>query len=163
MHKQFEAAQAAIDRTDRLAQDVARQMIPYVDIPTEKYLLFRYNQNVISSIEALARTLRNATASPALIAHWTFDSASGPTVQFTGDVNGSIATFDGTLTSAARIDTDGGALIGAGAYLGADDEANDSGITLAGATIGSDGRTAARKGRGSSSGATPDISQVMRE
>lgn len=141
MYKQFEAAQTAIDRADRLAQEVARQMIPYVHIPTEKYLLFRFNQNVISSIEALARTLRNAKAPPALIAHWTFDSANGSTVQFTGDVNGSIVTFDGALTGTAKIDTDGRALIGGGAYLGADDPDNDSGITLAGTTMGSDGRT----------------------
>jgi len=139
--KQSEAAQAAINRADHLAQEVARQMIPYADIPTEKYLLFRFNQNVISSIEALARTLRNATAPPALIAHWTFDSAHGSTVPFTGDVNGSIVTFDGTLTGTAKIDTDGGAVIGAGAYLGADDADNDSGITLAGAAVGSDERT----------------------
>ncbi len=141
MLKQVESAQAAIDRADRLAREVARQMIPYVDIPTEKYLLFRFNQNVIGSIQALAWMLRNATAPPAIIAHWTFDSASGSTVQFTGDVRGSIVTFEGTLTGAAKIDTDGGALIGAGAYLGADDTNNESGITLAGATVGSDKRT----------------------
>jgi hypothetical protein len=116
-------------------------MIPYADIPTEKYLLFRFNQNVISSIEARARTLRNATAPPAIIAHWTFDSASGSTVPLTGDVNGSAVTFDAALTGTAKIDTGGGALIGAGAYLGADDPDNDSGITLPGAAVGSDGST----------------------
>jgi len=139
--KQFEAAQTAINRADRLAEDVARQMIPYAGIPTEKYLLFRFNQNVISSIEALARTLRNATAPPALIAHWTFDAANGSTVPFTSDVDGSIVAFDGTLTGTAKIDTRGRALIGAGAYLGAEAPDNDSGITLTGDTVGNDGRT----------------------
>jgi len=139
--QRFAAAQAAIQRADRLAQDVARQMVPYADIPTEKYLLFRFNQNVVGSIESLARTLRNATAPPALVAHWTFDSARGPTVSLTGDVDGSVVTFDGTLTGTAKIDTDGGALIGAGAYLGTDDPDNNSGIVLAGDTLGSDGRT----------------------
>jgi len=140
-HKQFEAAQAAINRADRLAREVALQMIDHVDIPTEKYLLFRYNQNVISSIEALARMLRNATAPSALIAHWTFDSASGSTVPFIGDVDGSTVAFDGTLTGTGKIDTDGDALIGTGAYLGADDTDNDSGITLVGGAVGSDART----------------------
>jgi hypothetical protein len=138
--QRFEAAQAAIQRADRLAREVARQMIPYAEIPTEKYLLFRFNQNVVSSIESLDRTLRNATAPPALIAHWTFDSARGSTVPLTGDVEGSAVTFDGTLTGTAKIDTDG-ALIGAGAFLGADDPDNGSGIRLAGGTLGSDSRT----------------------
>ena len=60
--RQLEQAQAAIDRTDHLAREVAQQMIPYANnIPTEKYLLFRYNQNVIRWIEnareEIAKTL----------------------------------------------------------------------------------------------------------
>ena len=49
--KHLGQCQAALDRADRLARDAARQMIPYAHIPTEKYLLFRYNQNVIGKIE----------------------------------------------------------------------------------------------------------------
>jgi hypothetical protein len=136
----LEPACEAINRADRLARDVARQMVPFAGIPTEKYQLFRFNQNVISSIEGMARTLRNTTAPPALIAHWTFDSASGPVVPFSGDVDGSLVAFEGTLTGAGKIDTDG-ALIGGGAYLGAAAPGNDSGIALAGSVVGSDGRT----------------------
>ena len=141
MLKRFEPARAAVNRADCRAREVARQMMAYADIPTEKYLLFRFNQNVIASIEGLARMLRNAMALPALIAHWTFDSADGSTVPFTGDVDGSIVTFEGTLTRTGKIDTNGGALIGSGAYLGANDPDNNSGISLAGTTVGSDGRT----------------------
>ncbi|MFV1968619.1 MAG: hypothetical protein ACC628_24625, partial [Pirellulaceae bacterium] len=49
--KHLGEAQAAIDRADRLAREVARQMIPFTDIPTEKYLLFRFNQIVIAWTE----------------------------------------------------------------------------------------------------------------
>ena len=58
-------AQAAMDRADRLAREVARQMIPFAHIPTEKYLLFRFNQNVISWAEKsraeLARVIKALT------------------------------------------------------------------------------------------------------
>ncbi|PKO23894.1 MAG: hypothetical protein CVU38_01735 [Chloroflexi bacterium HGW-Chloroflexi-1] len=61
--KELEQAQAAADRADRLAHAVARQMIPFAHIPTEKYLLFRFNQNVISWTEKaraeLARVIMN--------------------------------------------------------------------------------------------------------
>ncbi len=49
--KYLDEAHAAIDRADRLAQEVARQMIPFAGIPTEKYQLFRFNQNVIAWTE----------------------------------------------------------------------------------------------------------------
>ncbi|MBN1346698.1 MAG: hypothetical protein JXQ73_28665 [Phycisphaerae bacterium] len=45
-------SKAALDRADRLAAQAAREMIAYRAIPTERYLLFRFNQNVIGSIEA---------------------------------------------------------------------------------------------------------------
>ena len=57
---QFKQAQAAIDRTDRLARQVARQMIPYANIPTEKYLLFRHNQQVIGWTERARAELAKA-------------------------------------------------------------------------------------------------------
>jgi hypothetical protein len=49
--KQLGQCKAALDRADGLARQAAQQMIPFCNIPTEKYLLFRYNQNVIRSIE----------------------------------------------------------------------------------------------------------------
>ena len=61
--KQLKQAQAAIDRMDHLAREVARQMIPYANIPTEKYLLFRYNQNVISWTEKAREELAKVLAS----------------------------------------------------------------------------------------------------
>jgi tetratricopeptide (TPR) repeat protein len=50
--RQVEQCRMALDRTNRLAGDVARQMTAYADIPTERYLLFRYNQNVLASLES---------------------------------------------------------------------------------------------------------------
>ena len=40
-----------LDRVDRSAREIAGQMIAYGDDPTEKYLLLRFNRNVIASIE----------------------------------------------------------------------------------------------------------------
>jgi hypothetical protein len=44
-------AHNAMNRADQLARKIARQMIPFADIPTEKYLLFRFNQNVVGWTE----------------------------------------------------------------------------------------------------------------
>ncbi|MBM3888108.1 MAG: hypothetical protein FJ388_03175 [Verrucomicrobia bacterium] len=63
MLKQLDAAQTAIDRADRLAREVARQMIPFASIPTEKYLLFRFNQNVIGWTEKGRAELAKVLAS----------------------------------------------------------------------------------------------------
>jgi uncharacterized sulfatase len=61
--KHLEQSQTAADRADRLAREVARQMIPFASIPTEKYLLFRFNQNVIGWTEAGRAALAKALAS----------------------------------------------------------------------------------------------------
>ena len=57
LRKQLGQCQAALDRADQLAREAAQQMIAYADVPTEKYLLFRYNQNVIRSIERCRKYL----------------------------------------------------------------------------------------------------------
>jgi hypothetical protein len=49
--KQLSLCRVVLERADRLARDAAQQMTSYCHVPTEKYLLFRYNQNVIQSIE----------------------------------------------------------------------------------------------------------------
>jgi len=51
-----------MDRADRLARAAAGQMIAYADIPTEKYMLLRYNQNVIDSIEKSRKYLADVRA-----------------------------------------------------------------------------------------------------
>jgi hypothetical protein len=43
--------QADLDSADRLAREVAGQLVAYAAVPEEKYLLLRYNRNVIASIE----------------------------------------------------------------------------------------------------------------
>ena len=48
----LERCRAALDRAERGARAVAGQMIAYADDKTERHLLFRFNQNVIASIEA---------------------------------------------------------------------------------------------------------------
>jgi hypothetical protein len=60
--KQLSQCKAALDRADGLARQAAQQMVPYCNIPTEKYLLFRYNQNVIGSIEEDQEYLRQVIA-----------------------------------------------------------------------------------------------------
>jgi hypothetical protein len=61
--KHLEQSLAAADRADRLAREVARQMIPFTNIPTEKYLLFRFNQNVIGWTEKYREALASVIAS----------------------------------------------------------------------------------------------------
>ena len=48
----LERCRAACERAERGARAVAGQMIAYADDKTERHLLFRFNPNVISSIEA---------------------------------------------------------------------------------------------------------------
>ena len=48
----LERCRAACERAERGARAVAGQMIAYADDKTERHLLFRFNQNVIASIEA---------------------------------------------------------------------------------------------------------------
>ena len=48
----LERCRAACERAERGARAVAGQMIAYGDDKTERHLLFRFNQNVIASIEA---------------------------------------------------------------------------------------------------------------
>ena len=51
------------DDLGHLAREVARQMIPFAGIPTEKYQLFRFNQNVIGWTEMARAALAKAIAS----------------------------------------------------------------------------------------------------
>ncbi len=157
--RHLDETQTALDRANRLVREAAEQMIPYAHIPTERHILWIFNK-AIPSHQAERTYLADVVAfhtgerlkypsrldspvatPPALIAHWTFDSASGLQVPFTGQAGGLCVAFEGTLTGAGQIATDGSALIGAGAYLGAASPENDSGITLAGSAVGSDGRT----------------------
>jgi hypothetical protein len=48
---QLHQTQAVLDMADRQARAIAGQMIAYSDDPGEKYLLVRYNRNVIGGIE----------------------------------------------------------------------------------------------------------------
>ncbi len=48
----LERCRDALERAERGARGVAGQMIAYADDKTERHLLFRFNQNVIASIEA---------------------------------------------------------------------------------------------------------------
>ena len=50
--ERLERCRAACERADRGARGVAGQMIAYADDKTGRHLLFRFNQNVIASIEA---------------------------------------------------------------------------------------------------------------
>lgn len=56
-------ASAQLDHAFQLAQETARQMIPFSNIPTERYLLFRYNQNVLGSIDECRSQLARRLAS----------------------------------------------------------------------------------------------------
>jgi hypothetical protein len=47
----LDACDQAHRKAEALAHQCARQMIPFCEDPTERFLLFRYNQNVIGSIE----------------------------------------------------------------------------------------------------------------
>ena len=47
----LDQCRAVLDLADRLAREAAGRMIAYADDPTERYLLLRYNRNVIASIE----------------------------------------------------------------------------------------------------------------
>jgi hypothetical protein len=157
--KRLDEAQTALDRANKLAQRTAEQMLPYAHIPTERHILWIFNK-VLPSHEAERAYLADVvlfharerlkypqrwgdhvSAAPALIAHWTFDSARDSRVPFTGEIGGSRIEFEGALTGGGTIVTDGSALIGAGAYRGTPAADNSSGITLAGAALGSDGRT----------------------
>ena len=62
LSKQLEQCRTSLDRTDRLACDMARQMTAYAAIPTERYLLFRYNQNVLGSLESDQKYLAQVLA-----------------------------------------------------------------------------------------------------
>ena len=49
--RQLGECRASLERADRLARESAGQMTAYADIPTERYLLFQYNKNVIGSLQ----------------------------------------------------------------------------------------------------------------
>jgi hypothetical protein len=46
--KEFEQTQAALDRADRLVREAAQQMIPYAQIPTERHILYLFNDAIPS-------------------------------------------------------------------------------------------------------------------
>lgn len=54
---QLEQCRSAVNRADRLARSSAGEMIAYCDDKTERFLLVRYNQYVISSIERSRKDL----------------------------------------------------------------------------------------------------------
>ena len=58
----LDECQRILDRADRLARASAGEMIAYADEPFERYLLLRYNRNVIASIEEARRVLAGALA-----------------------------------------------------------------------------------------------------
>jgi hypothetical protein len=85
MQKQLQQSRAAIDRADHLAREVARQMIPFADIPTEKYQLVRFNQNVIGWTEAGRAALGSAIALHAMLGRQAVqgDAHAGSRSEFT--------------------------------------------------------------------------------
>jgi hypothetical protein len=46
--KAFEQTQAALDRANRLVREAAQQMIPYAPIPTERHILYLFNDAIPS-------------------------------------------------------------------------------------------------------------------
>jgi hypothetical protein len=60
--RQVDECATILECTDRLARASAGKMIAYADSPTEKYLLLRYNRNVIGSIEGCRKFLAGAIA-----------------------------------------------------------------------------------------------------
>jgi hypothetical protein len=59
--KRLEQCQAALDRANRLVRQAARQMIPYAHIPTERHILYLFN-DAIPSLEAAQRYLAEVVA-----------------------------------------------------------------------------------------------------
>jgi hypothetical protein len=59
--KQLEQARMALDRANRLVGEAARQMIPYAHIPTERHILYLFN-DAMPSHEATRRYLSEVIA-----------------------------------------------------------------------------------------------------
>ena len=59
--KQLDQCQAALDRANRLVREAAQQMIPYARIPTERHILYLFN-DAIPSHEAARRYLAEVVA-----------------------------------------------------------------------------------------------------
>ena len=59
--KQLDRTQAALERANRLVHEAARQMIPYAHIPTEKHILYLFN-DAIPSHQAMQRYLSEVIA-----------------------------------------------------------------------------------------------------
>ena len=59
--KQLEQARAALERANRLVRLAAQQMIPYAHIPTERHILYLFN-DAIPSHEATQRYLSEVVA-----------------------------------------------------------------------------------------------------
>jgi hypothetical protein len=59
--KQLDQTQAALDRANRLVREAAQQMIPYAHIPTERHLLYLFN-DAIPSHEGAERYLAEVIA-----------------------------------------------------------------------------------------------------
>jgi hypothetical protein len=60
--RQLEQSQTALDRASRLIREAAQQMIPYAHIPTEKHILYLFN-DAIPSHKAAQRYLAHVIAS----------------------------------------------------------------------------------------------------
>ncbi len=61
VRKQLDQTQTALDRADRLVREAAQQMIPYAHIPTEKHILYLFN-DAMPSHEAARRYLAEVIA-----------------------------------------------------------------------------------------------------
>ena len=61
VRKQLEQSQAALERANRLVRDAARQMIPYAHIPTERHILYLFN-DAMPSHEGTRRYLSEVIA-----------------------------------------------------------------------------------------------------
>ena len=59
--QQLSRSAAALERADRLVREAARQMIPYAQIPTEKHILYLFN-DAIPSHEATRHYLTEVIA-----------------------------------------------------------------------------------------------------
>jgi hypothetical protein len=49
--KKLKECRTINQQAHKMARQCAQQMIPFCDNPTERFLLFRYNQNVLDTIE----------------------------------------------------------------------------------------------------------------
>jgi hypothetical protein len=61
VRKHLDRTQAALDRANRLVREAAQQMIPYAHIPTERHILYLFN-DAMPSHETARRYLAEVVA-----------------------------------------------------------------------------------------------------